>query len=219
MQRQGPAQPPLPGSFPVALTLLRQQAYLCQPAPLAVPAAYSTWGASSVHLRELWLRDHYLPARRELHPVYRHEYSQMRMVSCGSLAILLDSACNAAAQLPTAPVSRLKGTTFRLFNIPLAKQIPKPCWRKGQGGRLYTEGIGYSVGNRSSGAHRIPLAKPLRSKWCERRRCLLVCDFHRGHFADCRAKIIHERSVQQLALLVIDHLLKERAAKSLCQTT
>src|SRR5207245_3951885 len=84
MRCQGSAQPPLPGSFPAALTLLRQQAYLYQPAPLAVPAAYSTWGASSDHLRELLLRDHYLPERRELHPVYRHEYSQMRMASCDS---------------------------------------------------------------------------------------------------------------------------------------
>src|SRR5260370_42656777 len=83
-QFQGSEQPPLPGSFPVALTFLMQKAYLYQPAPLAVPAAYSTGGASSDHLRELWLRDHYPPERRELHPVYRHERSQMRMVSCDS---------------------------------------------------------------------------------------------------------------------------------------
>src|SRR5947209_18394558 len=107
--------------------------------------------------------------------------------------------------------------SFRLSsrNIPLAKQIPYACGREGQSGRLYTEGICYSVGNRSSGAHRIPLAKPLRSKWCERRRCLLVCDFHCGHFANCRTEIIHKRSVKQLALLVIDHLLINTAAKSL----
>src|SRR6266566_6449334 len=111
--------------------------------------------------------------------------------------------------------------SFRLSrrNIPLAKQIPYACGREGQSGRLYTEGICYSVGNRSSGAHRISLAKPLRSKRCERRRRLLVCDFHWGHFADCRTQIIHERSVEQLALLVIDHLLKERAAKPMRQAT
>src|SRR5260221_10681321 len=37
----------------------------------------------------------------------------------------------------------------------MAKQIPYSGGREGQGGRLYTEGICYGVGNRSSGAHRI----------------------------------------------------------------
>src|SRR5437879_9080646 len=83
-QFQGSEQPPLRGSFPLALTSLIQQACLYQSAPLAVPAAYSTWGASSDHQREFWLRDCYLLERRELHPVYRHERSQMRMVSCDS---------------------------------------------------------------------------------------------------------------------------------------
>src|SRR5947209_11465814 len=61
-----------------------QQACLYQSAPLAVPAAYSTPGASSDHLRALWLRDCYQLERRVLHPVFQHEYSQMRMVSCDS---------------------------------------------------------------------------------------------------------------------------------------
>src|SRR5258708_39055249 len=111
--------------------------------------------------------------------------------------------------------------SFRLssMNIPLAKQIPYTCGREGQGGRLYTEGICYGVGKRSSSAHRISLAKPFRSKWCKRRKRLPVCDFHRRHFANCRTQIIHKRPVKQLALLVIDHLLKKSTAKSMRQAT
>src|SRR6266566_9915212 len=120
-----------------------QKACLYQSAPLAVLAAYSTSGASSDHQRELWLRDHYLLERRELHPVYRHEYSQMRMVSCDSSLF----GC--------------VGARFIAPGIPLAKQIPYTCGREGQGGRLYTKGICYGIGNRSSNAHRISLAKSL----------------------------------------------------------